>query len=386
MFGFSARRFNLLVSLIALVGMLSGVSLASVIAEPGGGGAGGAAAELNAVPALHNPRFDNQDWYEFKDRYGNYLAGSWLPDDDNNKPDTIPLETRQDWRVWYLQGRDVLEVDPEAVYAHQGEAVQMRAYGDSWNSGSHFGGLYQPVYNVIPCLHYKFTMYGQARYEPPSNQIPNPMPTDWVNAMQVGIDPTGWALSTNDPAVHGSFPATTVWGASAKYYWNYGQLSVTAEAHNTKITVFTYADATGGRASRVLWDIGALEEATPALIYDPAAYSPGSGITGLGAFASGGNATITWNSPAGISQVFYRIKSGGSGQPTEPMSYTVYLPLVINGDNWQYSLVDKTASTTHNFVLTGLRSGMYEYFVVTRGLSGDQCANWVSEKREFVMP
>ena len=157
-------------------------------------GTDGETVSAAGTASLHNPTFDNHDWYEFNDRYGNYLAGSWLPDDDGNGNNDIPLASRQDWRLWFQNGKDILEADPESSYAQSVEAVQVRPYGPSWNTGNHFGGLYQVIYDTTPCLEYEFKMNAQARYEPPHDDQPVPFPTDWVNTLRVGIDRAGLAF------------------------------------------------------------------------------------------------------------------------------------------------------------------------------------------------
>ncbi len=88
------------------------------------------AVTIAGAASLHNPGFDNHDWYEFHLRYqGDYPSGAWLPDDDNNVGNNIPDSIRQDWRLWFLDGKDIVEPDPEKTYVLYDEAVQMRTYG-----------------------------------------------------------------------------------------------------------------------------------------------------------------------------------------------------------------------------------------------------------------
>jgi len=386
------RRIGIVVSIVSALVLILSLSLAGVLADTklDSGGTDGNQAVIAASTAslLHNPTFDNHDWYEFNGRYGNYLAGTWLPDDDGNGDDNIPLSSRQDWRIWFQDGTDVLEADPETTYAQSVQGVQVRAYGDSWNSGHHLGGLYQVIYNTTPCLEYEFKMNAQARYEPPHDQIPDPFPTDWVNTLRVGIDRTGWHLATNDPAVHGDFPATTKWGESQKHYWEYGELSATAEAWADEVAVFTYADADGGRASRVLWDTGSFAEVTPAQIYDPADYTVPNGIYSLSSSVAGSSVLITWNtSKDAISQVYYHSLPTASPPPTTTYTNTVYLPLVVSNAAWQSTDLKKEPTSSHSFTLSGLEAGMtYEYIVVSKAyVSGDACSIWV-KKDEFTTP
>ncbi len=331
----------------------------------------------SSTASLHNPTFDNHDWYEFNDRYGNWLPGSWLPDDDNNKDDDIPLSRRQDWRLWYQQGTAILEYDSENKKADHDQGIQMRTY--DWDTSlPQEGGVYQVVYGTVPCLEYRFAMKAQGRPEEPG---------DALHGLKAGIARDGWHLSTNDPAVS-SFPSTVKWGATKMYQNSYGEIAVTAEAWADRITVFTYGKSVGGRTSRILWDTGSFAEVTPARIYDPESYSSPSGIFGLADSIDGsGNVLIQWTTSQGaISQIYYRRTSGQSVEPTEPMSYTVYLPLVANGPEWQATALNKTSRTSHSFTLSGLAEGEYEYIVVSKGYTGGSaCQTWVA-KGDFIIP
>ena len=324
-----------------------------------------------ATASLHNPTFDNHDWYEFNDRYGHYLTGAWLPDDDNNASNSIPLATRQDWRLWFMDGWGIPDYDPTSTYVDSVEAVVMRAYNSTDNI---LAGIYQPIYGTTPCLVYEFTMKAQSRLAA----------GDELLAIQVGIDRTGWHPPIDDPAVHGSFPASTVWGTSKKPIGAYQMLSVQAEALADSITVFTYAHANGGNSHQVYFDTGSFRDATPSRIYDPESYAATSGISGLSASVSGTSVTISWTSVGeGISQLFYH-PLPSAVTSTTTYSYTVYLPLVSATESWQATALDKNATTSHSVTISGLEPGTtYEYFVVTRGLSNGACTDWVSTKQQF---
>lgn len=327
--------------------------------------------------SLHNPGFDNHDWYEFHLRYQNaYPAGAWLPDDDNNQNNNIPDSIRQDWRLWFLDGTDIVEPDPEKTYVLYDEAVQMRTYGE----GKFLAGIYQPIYATTPCLVYGFSIYAQSRPEGSG---------DSLVALQVGIDRVGWhPNSAADPAVHTSFPATTVWGPSHNdYIWSYNLLTVTAEAWNTKITVFTYADADGGRSHRILWDSASFWDATPPMIHDPYNLPSPSGISNLSVITGGTTVTITWTtSEPSLGQVYYRLVEAPPGPPPPDHPYKVYLPLVMRQIGWQYTPLNKTRTTSHQAVITGLVSGAtYEFIAVSRGLSDGQCVTWRSEVNQFTL-
>ncbi|MCX7683262.1 MAG: hypothetical protein N2508_15070 [Anaerolineae bacterium] len=311
-----------------------------------------------AAASLHNPTFDNHDWYEFHLRYQRtYPPGAWVPDDDNNAGNNIPPSVLQDWRLWYARGTIPVETDPEKTYAQYDEAVQVRTYWD----GKHIAGLYQVIYNTVPCRTYRFQMYAQSRPEGSD---------DTLVALQVGIDRAGWRPdSANDPAV-GTFPATTVWGASnTTYKWTYGLLSVETEALGNAVTVFTYADANGGRSHRILWDTGSFAEVPRTSNLIDASQplpAPGSGINNVSAVASFNSAVISWNTGAvsTLGQVLYRRVTSPPGA-------------------WQYSSLSNW-NTAHQITLTGLQSGAsYEYVVVAYGYIGGTCKAIVSDTRRF---
>ncbi len=327
-----------------------------------------------ATASLHNPTFDNHDWYEFNGRYGHYVAGSWVPDDDNNTGNNIPESIRQDWRLWFQHGTDIVEVDPEQTYRHSGsEAVQIRPYGN----GVQTAGLYQIIYDTTPCLTYQFQMYAQSRPEGSD---------DYLTALQVGIDPGGWYPVLPDfPAVKNF--GNTVWGPSRAYIWSYGLLTVTAEVTNTRTTVWTYGDAKGGRSHRVLWDTGSFQEVTPNLIPNPDSPPAAGGISGLTVITGSTNVTVSWTTTyAALGQVYYRQVSCPSApiSPTTDLTYTIYLPLVSRYVGWRATPLNKTLLTSHSEIIGGLQAGCtYEYIVASRGISGGQCVTWVSDKRTF---
>ncbi len=375
----SSQRLGLVVALTtAMIALVALLSTAPHLPAHAQGQTTPPDPQAKTSPAgsasLHNPTFDNHDWYEFNRRYQSaYPAGSWLPDDDNNLNDDIPESSRQDWRLWFQNGTDIVETDPEQVYAHSIEGVQIRPYG----GGHQLAGLYQVIYNTTPCLVYQFQMYGQSR----------PEGGDTWAVLQVGIDQVGWHPdSTNDPAVH-AFPSTTVWGPSHDYKWTYGPLTVTAEALNTQITVFTYADSPGGRSHRILWDTGSFQDVTPAMIHDPDNLPSPGGISNLSVTPGSTTAQVTWTTAeAALGQVYYRKLPTPGSPPTGTVIFQVYLPLVARsgGVTWQATPLNKTPTTSHSETITGLEpDSTYAYIVVSRGLSGGQCVTWVSSEQQF---
>lgn len=335
----------------------------------------------NAVaddPSLHNPNFDNGHWYEFNNRYqSSYPSGVWVP------AGTDMSDTTQDWRIWFLDGTDVVDCDPDSNNLHSGnKAVKMRSF--TWSpENRQVAGLYQEISNTTPCFTYQFQMYGWSRQKETS---------DWLAALRVGIEPNGWHPdSASDPAVHVDWPDVTAWGDSHAYTSGFGPLVVTAEALNTKITVFSYADAYGGNSHKIQWDTGSLVEVAPTdLVSDPNNPTVNtSGISSGPTVAVGStSATVNWTTSVdALSQVYYRLISSPSNpiSPTTPLSYTIYLPYVGRAPNqWFSTDLVTSPKTSHSIAVSGLQpESTYEYFVASRGVSGAECVTWVSVKDEF---
>ncbi len=335
-----------------------------------------------ASPSLHNPNFDNGHWYEFSGRYdSSYPAGVWVP------AGTDMDDLTQDWRIWFLDGTDIVDSDPDTDYPHSGdESVKMRSF--EWSPlKRQVAGLYQVIADVQPCRSYKFQMYGYSRQKEDD---------DWLADFKVGIEPTGWHPdSENDPAVH-SWPSTMVWGAShTEYTSNYGLLQVTAEALDTEIAVFLYADARGGVSHKIHWDTGSFQSASWSggdLLDDPDDRVVNtSGITGGPSYTAGPTmVTVWWKTGVDtVNQVYYRYLSGPASTPpsTETLTHTIYLPLVSQAPGpWLWTSVDETAGLDHYIPVTGLQPGTtYEYFVVSRGYSdtSNSCELWVSNIDQF---
>jgi hypothetical protein len=344
----------------------------SPLAEPG--------VTAPTAASLHNPTLDNHDWYEFDGRYQSaYPSSAWLPDDDNNGNNDIPIDQLQDWRLWFLDGTAIIETDPESVYAQSDEGIQMRPY--DWGKSAHqIAGIYQVIYDATPCLSYQFQMYGQSRPEDPND--------DRDAALKVGIDRTGWHPdSRSDPAVHGSFPNSTVWGPTQLYKLFYGPLSVTAEALNTTIVVYTYGDAPGGRYHRVLWDTGSFQDVTPELIQDPDSLPAPSGITNPTVIPGSTSASVGWTTTyQALGQVLYRPLTSGETPPEYPNK--VYLPFMTGGagaaGDWVWTTLDKTLTFAHNTTLSNLQPGSsYEYIILSRGFTGSECVTLVSAPATF---
>ncbi len=343
---------------------------------------------LSDQASLHNPGFDNHDWYYFHERYDSTYpdgpGGSGkpiLPDDDNNNPDQIPADQLQDWRLWYMRNTPLVQTFDESNIVHSAQSVAIRTH----DGDVHQGGLYQVIYDTTPCRLYTFQIYGRSQPDPGENPY---------SSLRAGIDKAGWHPdSATDPAVPEAFPSTTVWGEAHDYKRTFGSLSVTAEAEADHIVVYTYADARGGRRHAIIWDTGSFQDVTPPdLLSDPD--NPSGDASGI---SSGPNvtpdsstsATVSWNtSGEALGQVYYRLISTPFTpvSPTETLSYTVYLPLISRAPGpWlSTSLQGEASISAHSKLISDLQpGGTYEYIVASRGLSGGQCVTWVSEKKEF---
>lgn len=350
------------IALASLLGMRPGITVIAQQVEPP------AAATALATPTLQNAGLDNHRWYEFNDRYHTWLVGSWVPDDDDG-------QRLQDWRLWYMRGTPLLKSFAESTIIQAGvESVVLRSYSGDVQEG----GLYQVIYNVTPCLHYQFQMYGLSR---PDYGLPNP-----AAQLRVGLDPTGWHTNPSvDPAMPGYYPASIVWSAPQDYKSDFGLLQVTAEARSDKVTVYTRALAYGGSKHAIVWDSGAFQEATPTMLHDPAAL-PTATIPTPSVTRDRTWATISWTTSASaVSQVYYALRPAGGGTPPDYPN-KVYLPLVMGGatPTWTASPINKTPATIHAVMLSGLLPGRtYDFVVVSRGLSGGVCTTWVSAVQQF---
>jgi len=337
-----------------------------VIAQLGGEAEGMARA---ATPTLQNPGFDNHRWYEFNDRYGTWLVGSWVPDDDDG-------QRLQDWRLWYMRDTPLVKSFAESSIIQAGvESVVLRSYSGDVQEG----GLYQVIYNVTPCLQYQFQMYGLSR---PDDGLSNP-----TAQLRVGLDPTGWHTDpATDPALPGYYPESIIWSEPQDFkYPNFGLLQVTAEARSDKVTAYSRALAYGGTKHAIVWDSGTFQEVTPAMLHDPNALPTPS----LSASATPGQslAQISWTTEPynAVSQVYYALRPANGGTPPD-YPHKIYLPLVMGGTPpvWTASPINKTPASVHSVTLSGLLPGRtYDYIAVSRGLSGGACTTWVSAPQQF---
>lgn len=333
---------------------------------------------IAAEASLHNPGFDNHIWYWFHERYDyarNLTPDALVPDDDTaNGP--------QQWMLWYMHGT-VPILTWATTGVHEGNrAVKGRTYWD----GRHQAGLYQIIYNATPCLIYEFQMYGQAKLNEKDDEL---------LAFRVGIDQVGYRPDTW--AVDG-FPDTTVWGASrTDSIDKYIPLSVTAEAWDSSISVYTYAEAKGGLSFETQWDTGSFQEVTlevmPDLIDNPDDPPSPGGIKNLSVETTKRSATVSWTTlNNALGQVYYRFLHGPPPEykgspPGTLIPYVVYLPSIrstLVPGPWLSTTLDTSATKTHAVEIKDLEPGStYEYIVASRGPSGGKCVTWVSSLGTF---
>lgn len=326
-------------------------------AEKGGTPPAATTNRETVAASLYNPGFDNHVWHWFS-----YVPGA----NDSFVPDG--------WSIWYRNGTVPFYTRVTTKHVDGEEAVRGHAY---WDDGKLKAGLYQVIEGTIPCLTYQFGMYGNSQASEED---------DILHALKVGIHQTGY--SPSNVAVHEEFDEITWGGPCANCIRNWERVTVSTEALADRITVFTFANASGGSSHDIIWDAGYFAEVTPDLISDPDSPPASGGISGLQVATSSTSAVVSWNtSSAAISQVYYRLVAGPSSPVSPPgtlLLHTIYLPLVNRAPNpypWFSTELYKSSETDHSVEISGLQPGStYEYFVASRGVSGDACVTWVSDK------
>lgn len=361
---FLSRRpypiLGLVTTLIALATLVPVVVPSLVYAGEGNASLAPAASCEIAAASLVNPGFDNGQW-----DYFSYVPGG------------TPAFVPRYWHIWYKDGTIPFYTRNTGKHVDGKEAVRGHAY---WNEagGKLEAGLYQVIDDTTPCLTYEFQMYGQSIASEGD---------DVLHGMSVGIHRTGY--SPDDVAVPGDDFDQIAWGTSkSNCTEGWCLVTVTADAWADQITVFTYADASGGDSHDVVWDAGDLDEVTADLISDPDNPPAASGISGLAVNAARTSATINWSTSAeALGQVYYRLVSGPTTpvSPTTGLTNTIYLPLISRAPiPWSVTTLNKSPATSHSVQISGLQANStYEYIAASRGLSSGQCKTWVSGRKEF---
>jgi len=197
---------------------------------------------------------------------------------------------------------------------------------------------------------------------------------------KLGIDPTGWIITRPgasppdncppdgasvcpDPYIgddHG-FPDTIIWSAEltqGAYVWGKG--SMTAEAVNATISVWTYAAPEPEIAKSTYWDNGSLVQ-TPFpddKLPDPVSWISSGFVTGVRSEVIGNDLIIEWNTIAPASTQLTYTVSHKVYTPTAEMTHTVFSPLIFNPYKPSTpSLLDTTPVTQHKVILNGLLDG-----------------------------
>ena len=172
-----------------------------------------------------------------------------------------------------------------------------------------------------------------------------------------------------------------VWGAShTEYTSGYGLLQVTAEALDTEIAVFLYADARGGVSHKIHWDTGSFQSASWSggdLLDDPDNRVVNTSEITWGPVSTAwpGRVKVEWLTSAdAVNQVYYRRVSG---EPTTPpgtlLPQVIYLPLVARpqsrvivddelGEDALPFLVEICGVVVHNYPHRWAGEGAVEHF------------------------
>ncbi len=174
---------------------------------------------------LRNPSFEG-DYSSWTDRYDNALMAP-------------------EWTPWWLEDteRDPQWRQPEykpAIPENQGNRVLDGSRAQQYFTfySSHYGGVYQQVFDVEPGATYRFQVHAKVWSSvddssnadgPVSNRPANPH-------LQIGIEPNGAAAAGFNNA-----PSTVQWSEEADMYAvidNWHLIMVEAKAENSTITVY----------------------------------------------------------------------------------------------------------------------------------------------------
>lgn len=239
----------------------------------------------------------------------------------------------------------------------------------------YIAGIYQAVNNVTPCTLYTFEVYNR---NDPGNYHP-----------KIGMDVSGWILTRlgsskphncppdgasicPDPYI-AQFPATMIWSPESTHPgYTWASLSLTAEAINTSVSVWTSAapDYTGSLST--YWDYASLVQ-TPfpeGKLPAPASWTPSGFIQNLTTQWLLDKVLITWTTPEPAStQVWYTFTPGD-----EPV-YELATPL------------DTTPTTWHQVIIEGLQHGgdTLRFAALSRRPQGISCTTEVFTQT-FVAP
>ncbi len=263
-------------------------------------------------------------------------------------------------------------------------------------------GIYQPVHNVTPCTLYTFEIWNR---NDASGFLYHP---------KLGIDPTGWIITRPggsppnncppdgnsvcpDPYVgddHG-FPNTIIWSEQLTHPgYTWGKGSLTVEAVNSSISVWTYAAPDSSQFSTsTYWDYGSVVQ-VPFLdqkLPEPDSWSPIGFVNSVSTFYSGSDLIVTWNTlEPSSTQVWYHVIQAQTGiTDTSSLTNTTYMPTIHKSlDPLKFSIttLNATPVTNHQAVISGLNDGDNLTFIpLSRRPINNKCVTEVDTSRNIIV-
>lgn len=279
--------------------------------------------------------------------------------------------TAPDWRRWWIDGTILPEFDRtrgSESYIEGDRAQRYHKWGAVYKAG-----IYQVV-NVTPCVAYELTAW--TRNDASGNPLPH---------AKVGIDPTGTELtsSKNSGAIKHGFPPLTVWSQEQTRLGTWEPLSVTAEALTDQVTAILHAapdqSSNANPFYSTLWDDASLVERPyeDGKLPQPSSWTPTGYIQGLTTDFITPTLSISWTtqSPAST-QVLYAVESAPISI-TQPLTYTVYFPIVNQAERRPFLSTVPTES--HHVTISGLKTGdIVKFIVLSRRPNTDACTTETS--------
>ena len=262
---------------------------------------------------------------------------------------------------------------------------------------AYIAGIYKPVDNVFPCTLYTFEIWNRNDAD---SSIYHP---------KLGIDPTGWIITRlgnspphncppdgasvcPDPYIGGDydFPDSMVWSSNltqAGLVWGKGSLTV--EALNTTISVWTYVAPDADQVSKsTYWDYGSLVQ-TPFpgnKLPEPESWTSTGAIYGVTTSYFGSDVIISWNTvwPAS-SQVWYNVTPGAGNTTPIDVTDTVFIPavqkMVEPGMYSNITPIKAAPTTNHTAQISGLNDGDILTFVPLSRFPENSVCKTVSDEQ-----
>ncbi|MCB0029980.1 MAG: hypothetical protein KDE28_18825, partial [Anaerolineales bacterium] len=148
-----------------------------------------------------------------------------------------PIQVAHEWTPWWSEQPD----HNPPWYRPEWKPAEAQFFPNRVLSGeraqqwftfhaSHYAGMYQQVFNVVPGVRYQFSVYAQVWSSVEDDPYPSVLPAN--PRLQIGIDPTGnWNAFSGDIVWSGEAPMNAVID-------QWGYMVVEATAQNNVITVF----------------------------------------------------------------------------------------------------------------------------------------------------